>query len=42
MTSEQYMIRELAIKTHAAYQAFLESGTTEKKNAILKKHRRGH
>ena len=30
------MIRELAQKTHTAYQAFLQDGTTEKKNAILK------
>ena len=30
------MIRELAIKTHTAYQAFLQDGTREKKNAILK------
>ncbi|MCF7833474.1 MAG: glutamate-5-semialdehyde dehydrogenase [Candidatus Marinimicrobia bacterium] len=29
------MVRELAIKTHHAYQAFLESGTSAKKNAIL-------
>ncbi len=29
------MIRELAQKTNAAYQAFLESGTGDKKNAIL-------
>ena len=29
------MIRELAQKTHAAYLAFLKSGTSEKKNAIL-------
>ena len=30
------MVRELAIKTHQAYQSFLSEGTTEKKNAILK------
>jgi len=30
------MIRELAQKTYKAYQAFLEDGTTEKKNAILR------
>ena len=29
------MVRELAQKTHDAYQAFLASGTSEKKNAIL-------
>ncbi len=29
------MIRELAQKTNAAYQAFLDTGTPEKKNAIL-------
>ncbi|RKY52892.1 MAG: glutamate-5-semialdehyde dehydrogenase, partial [Candidatus Neomarinimicrobiota bacterium] len=29
------MVRELAQKTHDAYQAFLETGTSEKKNAIL-------
>ena len=30
------MVRKLAIKTHAAYQAFLETGTSDKKNAILR------
>ena len=29
------MVRELAKKTHAAYQSFLKDGSTEKKNAIL-------
>jgi glutamate-5-semialdehyde dehydrogenase len=29
------MIRELAQKTHQAYQSFLSQGTTKKKNAIL-------
>ena len=29
------MVRELAKKTHLAYQSFLKNGSTEKKNAIL-------
>jgi glutamate-5-semialdehyde dehydrogenase len=29
------MVRELARKTHMAYQSFLKNGSTEKKNAIL-------
>lgn len=35
------MVRELAQKTHAAYQTFLKTGTSEKKNAILKSIAKG-
>jgi glutamate-5-semialdehyde dehydrogenase len=35
------MIRQLAEKTHKAYQTFLKTGTSEKKNAILRSIAKG-